>query len=113
MIQLMKSNNNGERFILVGENIENKKLLTYIAKLSKVKSPSIEANKAMISIAWRLDWLLSKILKRKRKLTKITAAAAISNKQFDATKIKSVLHFNFQKKEEYLTTNLVEQDPFV
>lgn len=113
MIQLMKSNNNGERFILVGENIENKKLLTYIAKLSKVKSPSIEANKAMISIAWRLDWLLSKILKRKRKLTKITAAAAISNKQFDTTKIKSVLHFNFQKKEEYLTTNLVEQDPFV
>uniref|UniRef100_UPI004047295B NAD-dependent epimerase/dehydratase family protein n=1 Tax=Flavobacterium sp. TaxID=239 RepID=UPI004047295B len=58
MIQLMKSSINGERFILVGENIETKKLLTFIANILNVKSPTIKATKTMTSIAWRLTMLL-------------------------------------------------------
>jgi len=41
MVQLMKSNITGERYILVGENIDFKNLLTYIATVFKVKKPSI------------------------------------------------------------------------
>ncbi len=111
MIKLMRSEINGERYVIVAENIENKKLLTYISKILNIKSPTIEATNTIISIAWRLDWLLSKILWRKRKLTKITAKATTSNKLYDASKIKSELGIIFQKKEDYINSNLTEQDP--
>lgn len=112
MIQLMKSSINGERFILVGENIETKKLLTFIANILNVKSPTIKATKTMTSIAWRLDWLLAKLLNRKRKLTQNTAAASHSTSVYDASKVKLEMEFIFQKKEEYLTTNLLDQSLF-
>jgi nucleoside-diphosphate-sugar epimerase len=89
MMQLMKSNINGERFTLVGENIEVKKLLKFIATELNLKSPSIKATKLMTAIAWRLDWLISKIGNRKRKLTLHTAAASHDTSIYDASKIKS------------------------
>jgi nucleoside-diphosphate-sugar epimerase len=106
MMQLMKSNINGERFTLVGENIEVKKLLKFIAKELNLKSPSIKATKLMTAIAWRLDWLISKIANRKRKITRNTAAASHDTSIYDASKIKSYFEFEFQEKEDYLKTIL-------
>jgi nucleoside-diphosphate-sugar epimerase len=106
MMQLMKSDINGERFTLVGENIEVKKLLKFIAKEINVKSPSINATKSMTSIAWRLDWFISKIANRKRKITRNTAAALHETLIYDTSKIKSEFEFEFQEKEEYLKTIL-------
>lgn len=106
MMQLMKSDINGERFTLVGENIEVKKLLKFIANKLNVKSPSINATKSMTSIAWRLDWLISKIANRKRKITRNTAAALHETLIYDTSKIKSEFEFEFQEKEEYLKTIL-------
>lgn len=106
MMQLMKSDINGERFTLVGENIEVKKLLKFIAKEINVKSPSINATKSMTSIAWRLDWFISKIANRKRKITRNTAAAMHETLIYDTSKIKSEFEFEFQEKEEYLKTIL-------
>ena len=67
MIQLMRSDISGERFTLVGENVNIKNLLDYLAEILKVNPPKIHATKAITSIGWRLDWLLSKITFRKRK----------------------------------------------
>lgn len=106
MIQLMKSNVNGERYTLVGENISTKELLDFIAAELNVKKPSIEAKKPMMAIAWRLDWLISKIVNRKRKLTRNTAIASYSRTTFDTFKIESELQITFQKKESYLKTIL-------
>jgi len=105
-MQLMKSNINGERFTLVGENIEVKKLLKFIATELNLKSPSIKATKLMTAIAWRLDWLISKIANRKRKITRNTAAASHDTSIYDASKIKSYFEFEFQEKEDYLKTIL-------
>ena len=106
MIQLMKSSINGERFTLVGENISTKSLLDFIAEELKLKKPSIEATKLMTSIAWRMDWLISKILNRKRKLARSTATSSHSETTFDTSKIERELQFVFQKKENYLKTIL-------
>lgn len=106
MIQLMKSNNNGERYTLIGENISTKTLLDFIAEELNVKKPYIEASKTLTSIAWRLDWLLSKVLNRKRKLTKSTATSSHSKITFNTSKIESELQIVFQKKENYLKTIL-------
>ena len=106
MIQLMKSSINGERYTLVGENISTKALLDFIAEELKMKKPSIEATKWMTSIAWRMDWLLSKIVNRKRRLTRSTATSSHSTTTFDTSKIEKELNFTFQKKESYLKTIL-------
>ncbi len=102
MIQLMKSSINGERYTLVGENVTTKILLDFISEELKVKKPSIEASKWMTSIAWRMDWLISKLLNRKRKLARSTATSSHSTTTFDTSKIKKELNFSFQKKESYL-----------
>lgn len=106
MVQLMKSSVNGERYTLVGENISTKALLDFIAEELKLKKPSIEATKWMTSIAWRMDWLISKILNRKRKLSRNTATSSHSVTTFDTSKIEKELNFTFQKKETYLKTIL-------
>jgi dihydroflavonol-4-reductase len=108
MIALMKSDCNGERFTLVGENIKTKKLLEFISEKLNAKKPSIQATKSMMAIAWRMDWLISKLLNRKRRLTRITAEAALSETTFDTSKIESNLQFEFQKKETYLNFILQE-----
>lgn len=108
MIQLMKSSINGERYTLVGENISTKILLDFIAEELKVKKPSIEASKWMTSIAWRMDWLISKLLNRKRKLARSTATSSHSTTTFDTSKIEKELNFTFQKKENYLKAILRE-----
>lgn len=108
MAQLMKSNTNGERYTLVGENISTKALLDYIADKLNLKKPSIEATKLMTSIAWRMDWLISKLLNRKRKLTRNTAEASHSKYLYDTSKIKSEMKFIFRKKEVYLLSTELE-----
>lgn len=103
MIQLMRSDISGERFTLVGENVNIKNLLDYLAEILKVNPPKIHATKAITSIGWRLDWLLSKITFRKRKLTRATAKSSHSTTTYESEKIASSLDFNFQKKEAYLS----------
>ena len=102
MIQLMQSEISGERFSLVGENVCIKDLLCYLAELLKVNPPKIYATKTITSLGWRLDWLISKITFRKRKLTRATAKASHSIDVYESEKISNKLNFTFQKKEAYL-----------
>ena len=108
MIQLMKSSVNGERYTIVGENISTKALLDFISEELNLKKPSIEATKLMTSFAWRMDWLISKLLNRKRKLVRSTANSSHTTTTFDTSKIEKELNFTFQKKESYLKVILKE-----
>jgi nucleoside-diphosphate-sugar epimerase len=103
MIRLMRSTISGERFTLIGENIKIKDLLCYLAEILKVNPPRIYATKTITSLGWRLDWFISKITFRKRKLTRATAKASHSLDIYEAEKISSSLNFSFQKKEAYLS----------
>ena len=109
MIQLMKSSVNGERYTIVGENISTKALLDFISEELNLKKPSIEATKLMTSFAWRMDWLISKLLNRKRKLVRSTANSSHTTTTFDTSKIEKELNFTFQKKESYLKVILKER----
>jgi len=102
MLQLMKSNISGERFILVAENLSLKELFDYLAQLLNAKKPSIYASKWSTNLAWRFDWVIAKIFRRKRKLTRSTARASHSIAVYDSKKVISALQFTFQKKEAYL-----------
>ena len=106
MAQLMKSNINGERFTIVGENISTKELLDYIAIELQVKKPNREATKWITAVAWRMDWLISKLTNRKRRFTRNLAHSAHTTTPLEATKIENTLGLVFQKKEDYLKTIL-------
>ncbi len=102
MHTLMKSAVSGERYIVVGENCTYKELFYYIATLLNTKPPYIYASKTMTAIAWRMDWLWSKITNSKRKLTKSTAASSHENDSYSSEKIENAINITFQKKEVFL-----------
>lgn len=89
MIQLMKSDISGERFILISENLKFKDVIFNIAEKLKAQKPKIEAKPWMLSIAWRLDWLVSTIFRTKRKLSKYSASSLTSSEIISNQKIKN------------------------
>jgi len=102
MIQLMKSEISGERFILVTKNITIKELLEDIALFLNVKPPKFYANFIITDVCWRLDWLFSFIFRKKRKFTKITCKSMHSLTEYDTSKLKKTLAYDFLNFQIYL-----------
>lgn len=96
MVQLMHSNISGERFILNSENISNKELLSRIAQLIDKKPPVIKANKLMLSAAWRMAKLMSKITGKKPVITEESARAASELLAYSNEKITSAINYSFK-----------------
>lgn len=101
MIQLMKSNINGERYITIASNISFENILNTIAKALNVKPPSIYAKPWLTEITWRIDWIYSNIFMQKRKLSKAMAQSLHASDSISNEKIKTVLDYTFQDVEEY------------
>lgn len=95
MVRLMDSDINAERFTLVAENPDFKTLLDIIAKGMGKRGPVIYATKLLTAVAWRIDWLLSKLLMRKRLLTKHMAQTAYSTEPMDNSKVIKALNYTF------------------
>lgn len=104
MMQLMQKNINGQQYTLVAENPTLETILFTIADGLKVKRPSIYANKSLTRIAWRLDWFLSKITRKKRTFTRATSKSSHSVDIYDNSKIINELNYSFVPMESYLLT---------
>jgi nucleoside-diphosphate-sugar epimerase len=104
MIQLMQKNITGQQYTLVAENPTLETILFTIADGLKVKRPSIYATKTLTRIAWRLDWLLSKITLKKRSFTRATSKSSHSVDIYDNSKIRTELNYSFTAMEPYLLT---------
>lgn len=102
MITLMKSNITGERFTLVAENLTLKEITFSIAEKLNVNKPKIEAKPWMLSVAWRLDWLVSAFFRTKRKLSKYNANSLHSTEILSNQKIKNALNFEFQSMDSVI-----------
>ncbi|QXP77458.1 MULTISPECIES: NAD-dependent epimerase/dehydratase family protein [Winogradskyella] len=96
MKKLMESPIKNESFILVSESLSFKSFFTKTANALKVKPPSKEAKPWLLAIAWRLDWLTHSILGRPRTLSKQTSKSAVSITNYNASKIKDTLGFEFK-----------------
>jgi len=102
MMQLMHSNSNGERYIVVADNPTYKEMLDTIAEGMNKKGPSIYATKLITGIGWRLDWLVSKLLMKNRMLTRNMAQSSHGTEVYDAGKITARLNYHFIPTNEYL-----------
>ncbi|MEZ4786623.1 MAG: NAD-dependent epimerase/dehydratase family protein [Flavobacterium haoranii] len=107
MTKLMNSSISGERYTIVAENITFQEGLNTIADALKLKRPFIYASKGLTSIAWRLDWFLSLLLRKKRILTRLTTKSSHSLAEYDTTKIKTALGYDFVDMKEYLKKLLI------
>jgi dihydroflavonol-4-reductase len=104
MHRLMHSDCSGEKFILISENYTYKDILESIADKMGVKKPTIHASASLLNLAWRLDWIKSKIVQSKRKLSKNSVESLLSTTVYSNDKIKEELNYSFTDIENYLET---------
>lgn len=102
MMQLMKSDTNGERYILVSENLPYKTIIDLIADKLKVNPPKIEAKPWMTQLAWRLDWIMSNLFFKKRTLTRAIAKSLHTKDRYSSQKLYRELNYQFQPIEEVI-----------
>jgi len=100
MIKLMQCDIKNERFIVIAENLSFKSFQFKVAKLLNVALPKKEAKPWLLSLAWRLDWLNHKLLRKRRTLSKQTAKSAVSITKYDNNKLKHTLDFQFKSIDD-------------
>ena len=100
LIRLMQSNLKNERFILVSHNATFKEIQHLVADVMGGKKANRPVPKWIIDLLWRLDWLKSKILGKKRALTRQTAQSLNQRLFYSAEKIEKALDYTFEPIEE-------------
>lgn len=96
MYQLMKGDFNGEKFLLVAENISLRDVIWMMSDALDVKRPSVEVGKMLMGIAWRWEVVKSWFTNRNPIITKESAALAEINFLYSNEKIKRALNYNFR-----------------
>ncbi|WP_294824286.1 NAD-dependent epimerase/dehydratase family protein [uncultured Flavobacterium sp.] len=104
MMRVMSLEISGERYTLVGENLSYKELLDTIADGMGKKRPAVYATKLMSAVGWRLDWLLSKLLMRKRLLTRVMVRSSYATDKYSNKKIIAAVGIGFTPLRPYLQT---------
>ena len=100
MVQLMQSNCKNERFILVSENKSFKEVLFSIAEALGKKKPTRCVQPWQASLFWRWEWLVSKIIVRKTRMSKYTAKTLHTKTYYSSEKYKKQLELTFKSVEE-------------
>jgi dihydroflavonol-4-reductase len=108
MRQLMHSDCKGERFIVIAENRIYKDIIFTIANTIRANKPKIEATPWLLAIAWRTDWLLSKLFRTPRKISKQAANSLLSTEIISNEKVTNYLKYSFENINEYLTLIAVD-----
>jgi nucleoside-diphosphate-sugar epimerase len=94
-VKLMQSKISNQRFTVVAANITFRDVLNSIADALNVKRPSIHANKFVITLAYKIDWLIATVFGRKRKLDRSIAMASYGKNLYSNKKIKYALGYEF------------------
>lgn len=107
-IQLMKSDIERERFIVAAENLSFKQLFDAIADNLNKKRPVVKIYPWMGELAWRLDWINSKLTGKPPQITRSTVVSARKQYRFSNEKIRRYLGFDFIPIEQSIkdTCNL-------
>ena len=95
MFKLMQSDIVNERYILISENLSFNEFQKKIAQTLQVKPAKKEASPFILEIGWRIDWLISKLFGKRRKLSKQLAKSVRTKTIYDNSKIKDALQIEF------------------
>lgn len=101
MSTLMQSEVEGERYVVLSENLSYETIIAKIAQRMGVKSPSKLATSWMLQWAWRIDWVLSWFGK-KRFLTHQGAESLQNRDLISNEKSKMDLPFEYESIDSCL-----------
>ncbi len=96
LVGLSKKEKTEERYVCVGENIKFKAIFEMIANELKVRPPKYKANKLMLALAWRVEYVTAKIAGRTPKITRDNTQAALEIMKYDSSQLKKDLDFEFR-----------------
>ena len=102
MLLLMKSDVKNERYILVSENISFREVFSSIAKGFDKKTPTIKISKLVTSIAWRLDFVLSKLTRKTQQLTKEASKSLHGKTYYSSDKLLASTKFKFESMADVI-----------
>lgn len=100
MVKLMESDISEERFVVAAENVSYKNFFEFIAEGLGIPAPSKKVGSTLSEIAWRLEWLKSKLFGSKPVITRETARTAQKTYFYDSSKVKERLNFEFRNVKE-------------
>ena len=84
-----------QRFILVGQNLPYRVLFDAIAKAFGNPPPQKPANKFVVQLLWRTEYMRSLVFGTEPLITKETARSAINNWKYDNSKAREILGITF------------------
>lgn len=96
VVKAMNTDINGERFVLSAETIPYQTAFNWIAKAINAKVPSKALTPMIRNIAWRIEWLRSKITGSSQLLTAASAESTAKETHYDNTKSKETLGMTYR-----------------
>jgi dihydroflavonol-4-reductase len=99
MLLLMQQRKFGQRYVLVGKNVNMKWYLDTVATHLGKKKPFIKVNYLLSQLAWITDGIKSALLGKNPSLTKETARASLNQFYYSSAKIEQ-LGFTFTPMEQ-------------
>lgn len=102
MIQLMNSDIVNERIILNDKNLSYQNIFAQIANSTEAKTPEKEISPLLSAIAWRLEWLRSKLTGANPLYTKENANTTKHFFKYKNDKSKTLLNFEYTPIEDTL-----------
>jgi len=95
MIELMNSDVSNERFILNAADITYQSLFSKIAESTGAKAPSWKINGLIREIAWRIEWLRSKLTGSNPLYSKANAVTTAQTFFYENKKSKEIFNFEY------------------
>ncbi len=105
----MQSDISGERFIAIAENMEYGQALSRIARRLGRKEPEIYASPFLTGIFWRLDWLKTKLIGGKRRLSRHDSHALHDRSLLSNEKVRTIFDFEFTSIDEAIDNAVVRE----
>ncbi|WP_303318850.1 NAD-dependent epimerase/dehydratase family protein [Flavivirga abyssicola] len=104
MIALTKSDIINERFVLVAEHWTYKQFLQALSESVNVKPPEKMISQWLLKLAWKLDWLKTRLTGKRRQLTRHIAISLSTETKYSSDKIKTTLNYKFKPIDKTITT---------
>jgi len=95
MILVMDSPVSGERFILNSENLSLRELFTLSARLLGKRPPFIRVGRPFLSLAWRVEWIKSRITGKPAVITRENMRSAQARSFYSSEKFSRQFNYSF------------------
>lgn len=109
---LMEKGATGERYLVIGENITFKDLMTHVANAMGKKPPKRPVKAWMLGLVWRLLKLVTWFSGGTPAVSKESAASSMQTNKFSSEKVKRTIDISFRSANQAVQ-NVVrfEQNP--